>query len=156
MTYDKILQTGKSSAYQHCIDVDKNQGLIIKCGIGISETILHLQAPGLPLCARGRNDWRTGSRARYKDCLYGEGIQKSDQNTSKICKGHWAKLERDSDPSARVLSAKWSEAWLRRENALEKSSWNTAMIGYHRKRSCKLTGFWFLKKSGKWFMQVIV
>ena len=156
MTYDKNFQTGKSSAYQHCVDVDKNQGLIIKCGIGISETILHLQAPGLPLCARGSTDWRTGSGAGYKDCLYGESFQKSDQNTSKICKGHRSKLERNSDPSARGLSSKWSEAWLREENALEKSSWNTALIGYHRKRSCKFTGFWFLKKSGKWLKDVIV
>ncbi len=156
MTYDKILQTGKSSAYQHCVDFDKKQRLFIRCSIGIGETISHLQAPGLPLCARGRTDWKKGSSSRYKDCLYGEGIQKSDQNTSKICKDHRAKLERDSDPSARGLSAKWSEAWLRGENALERSSWNTAMIGYHRKRSCKLIGSWSLKKSGNWFMQVIV
>lgn len=155
MTHDKILQTGTSSAYKHCVGFNKKRRIFIKCSSGTGETISHLQTPGLPLCARSRTDWETSSRPRYKDCLYGEAIQESDQSTSKICKDNRAKLERDSNPSAGSLFAKRSEAWLRGENAQERSSWNTAMTGCHRKRSCKFIGSWSLKKSGDWFMQMI-
>ena len=140
MAYDKIFQTGTSSAYQHSFGFDKKRRIIINCSNGIGETISYLQAPSIPLCVRSRIDWKTGSRAGCEDCLYGEAIQESDQSTSKICKDHRSKLERDRDSSARSLFAKRSEAWLRGENALERSSWNTAMTGCHRKRSYKLIG----------------
>lgn len=156
MTYDKILQTGTSSANQHCVGIDKKRRIIIKCCNGIGETIWYLQTPSIPLCARSRIDWKTGPRPGCEACLYGEAIQESDQSTSKICKEHRAKLERDCDSSARSLFAKRSEAWLRGKNALGRLSWNTAMTGCHRKRSCKLTGSWFLKKSGTGFMQIII
>ena len=157
MTYDKILQTGTSSAYQRRFGFDKKRRIIIRSSNGVGETISDLQASGIPLCARSRTDWKTGSRPGYKDCLYGEAIQESDQSTSKICKDHRAKLERDSDPSARNFFAKQrSEAWLRGENALERSSWNTAMTDCHLKRSCKLIGFWSLKKFGSGFIRMNV
>lgn len=156
MTHDKILQTGTSSAYQHCFGLDKKRRIIIRSCNGIGETISYLQAPSLPLCSRGRIDWESSSGPGYKDCFHGEAVQESDQSGSKICKDLWAKLERDSDPSARNPFAERSEAWLKGENALERSSWNTAMTGCHRKRSSKLIGFWFLKKAGNRFMQMII
>lgn len=156
MTYEKILQTGTSSAYQHCFGFDKKRRIIIRSCNGIGETISYFQAPSLPLCARGRIDWKSGSCPGYKDCFHGEAIQESDQSTSQICKDLRAKLERDSDTSARSPFAERSEAWLRGVNALERSSWNTAMTGCHRKRSCKLIGSWSLKKTGNGFMQMII
>ena len=156
MTYDKILQAGTSSANQYCVGIDKKRRIIIKCCNGIGETISYLQAPSIPLCARSRIDWKTGPRPGCKDCLYGEAIQESDQSTSKICKDHRAKLERDRDSSARGLFEKRSEAWLRGGNALGRSSWNTAMTGCQLKRSYRLISSWFLKKSGTGFMQIIV
>jgi hypothetical protein len=134
MTYDKILQIGTSSAHQHGFGSDKKRRITIKYSIGTGETIWHLQTSGLPLCTRSRNDWETGSRPGCKDCFYGEAVQEFDQSTSKICKDHRAKPERDSESSAGSLFAKRSEAWLRGENAPERSSWNTAMIGCHRKK----------------------
>ena len=156
MTYDKILQTGTSSAYQRRFGFDKKRRIVIKSSNGIGETISYLQAPSIPLCARSRTDWKTGSRPGYKDCLHGEAIREPDQSTSKICKDHRAKLERDSGPSARSFFGKRSEAWLRGETALERSSWNTAMTVCHLKRSCGLTGFWSLKKPGNGFIQMVV
>lgn len=148
MANDKVLQSGTSPAYQYCVGIDKERRIFIKCSDGIGEAISHLQTPGLPLCARSRTDWKTDSGPGYKDCFYGEVIQESDQGTSKICKEHRAKFERDRNPSAGSLSAKRSEAWLRGEDALEKSSWNTAMTDCGWKRSYKLIGFWFLKRPG--------
>jgi len=157
MTYDKINQSGTSSANKHCFGFDKKRRVIIKCSNDIGETISDLQAPSIPLCARSGTDWEKSSRPGCKDCLYSEALQESDQSTSKIYKDHRSKLERDSGPSAGSLFAKQrSEAWLRGENALKRSSWNTAMTGCHRKRSCKLTGSWSLKKSGNRIMQMIV
>ena len=156
MTDDKILQTGTSSANQHRFGFDKKRRITIRGSNGVGETISYLQTPSIPLCARSRNDWNTGSCTGYKDCLYSEDIPESDQSTSKICKDHRAKFERNSDPSTRGLSAKWSEAWLKGESILERSSWNTAMTDCHRKRSCMLIGFWFLKKFGSRFMQITV
>ena len=148
MTHDKILQIGTSSSYQRCFRIDKKRRILIKCSNGIGETIWYLQAPSIPLCARSGTDRKKDSGPGHKDCLYGEVIQESDQSSSKICKDHWAKLERDNDPSTGSLFAKRSEAWLRGENAPERSSWNTAMTDCHLKRSCKLIGFWSLKKFG--------
>ena len=141
MTHDKILQIGTSSSYQHCFGIDKKRRLLIKCSNSIGETIWYLQAPSIPLCARSGTDRKKGSRSGYKDCLYSEAIQESDQSSSKICKDHRAKLKRDNDPSAGSLFEKRSEAWLRAGNAPERSSWNTATTGCHLKRSCKLIGF---------------
>ena len=156
MTYDKILQTGTSPTYQCSPGIDKERKFSCESSSGIVREIWYFQAPGLSLRTRGGRDWERGSYSRHKDCFYGKAIQESDQSTSKICKDHRAKLERDSDPSARNLFAKRSEAWLRGENALERSSWNTAMTGCHRKRSCKLIGSWSPKKSGNRFMRMIV
>lgn len=141
MTYDKIIQAGTSSAYQYCVGIDKERRIFIKCSDDIGETISHLQTPGLPLCVRSTTDWKADSDPGYKDCFYGEVIQESDQGTSKICKEHRAKLERDSNPSAGSFSAKRSEAWVRVGNVLDRSSWNTAMTDCHQKRSCRLTDF---------------
>ena len=156
MTYDKILQTGTSSACQRRFGFDKKRGITIRSCYGVGETVSYLQASGIPLCSRSRTDWKTGSHPGYKDCLYGEAIQEPDQSTSKICKDHRAKLERDSGPSARNFFRKRSEAWLRGENALERSSWNTAMTVCHLKRSCELTDSWSLKRPGNGFMQMVV
>ena len=154
MTHDKILQIGTSSSNQHCFGIDKKRRIYIKCSSGIGETIWSLQAPSIPLCARSGTDRKKGSSPGYKDCLYGEAIQEFDQSSSKICKDHRAKLKRDNDPSAGSLFAKWSEAWIRGANAADRSSWNTAMTGCHLKRSCKLIGFWSLKKFGGRFIRM--
>ena len=156
MTYDKILQTGTSPAYQRRFGFDKKRRIIIRSSNGVGETISDLQASGIPLCARSRTVWKPGSRPGYKDCLHGEAIQEPDQSTSKICKDHRAKLERYSGPSARSFFGKRSEAWLRGANALERSSWNSAMTVCHLKRSSKLTGSWSLKKPGNGFVQMVV
>jgi hypothetical protein len=156
MTHEKILQPATSSANQHCVDIDKKRSIIIKRCDGIGETISYLQAPSIPLCARSRIDWKTGPSPGCENCLYGETIQESDQSTSKICKDQRPELERDRDSSARGLFAKRSEAWLKGENALGRSSWNTAMTDCQLKRSYRLIGSWFLKKSGIRFMNIIV
>jgi len=140
MTYGKIIETGTGPAHQYCVGIDKERRIFIKGNDGIGGAIWHLQTTGLPLCPRSGTDWKGDSHTGFKDCLYGEAIQESDRGASKICKEHRAKLERDSDPSAGSLFTKRSEAWVRGENAQERSSWNTAMTGCHRKRSCKLIG----------------
>lgn len=155
MAHDKILQTGTSPAYQYCVGFDKERRIFIKGNGGIGEAISHLQTSGLPLCTRSRSDWKADSGTGYKDCLYGEAIQKPDQGTSKICKEYRAKLKRDSDPSIGSPFAKWSEAWLRGGNASEESSCNTAMTGCHRKRSGKFISSWSLRGSGNGFMGMI-
>ena len=148
MTHDKILQTRQSSAHQHCLGFDKKRRILIKGSDVIDQKISYLQTSSLPLHTRSRTDWGKGSCPGYKDGLYRKAIQEYDHNPSKICQDHRAKLERDSEPSLRSLFSKRPEAWLREEKGLEKLSWNTAMTGCHRKRSCKLIGFWFLKRSG--------
>jgi len=156
MTYGKIIKPGASPTYQCRIIIDKERKISCEGSWGTGRRIWYFQAPSLSLCKRGRRDWERGSRSGYKDCLYGEAIQESDQSTSKICKEYRAKLERDSDPSAGSLFAKRSEAWLRGENVLERSSWNTAMTGCHQKRSCTLIGFWSLKRSGDRVIEMLV
>ena len=149
MTHGKIFKLGTCKAYECCPGVDKERKVSCEGSCGAGRSIQYLQAPSLSLYKRGRRDWKRGSGSRHKDSLYSEVIQESNQGSSKICKDHRAKLERDSDPSAGSLSARRSEAWLRGGNALEKSSWNTAMTDCHRKRSCKLIDFWSLKRSEK-------
>ena len=156
MTYDKIIKTATCPAYQYGIGFDKERRIFIKGSDGIGKAISHIQTSGLPLYTRSRTDWKADPGTGYKDCLYGEAIQEPDRGTSNICKEYRAKLKRDSDPSTGSPFAKWSEAWLRGENASEKSRCNTAMTGCHRKRSYKCMGSWFLKKYGNGFMQVIV
>ena len=156
MTHDKIKQYRTSQTYQYRNNIDQGKKIFVEGSSRISGQIWYFQAPGLSLCTRGRGDWERGCGSRQKNRLYSEVIQESNQGTSKICKDHRAKFERNSDPSIRGLSAKWSEAWLKGESILERSSWNTAMTDCHRKRSCKLIGFWFLKKFGSRFMQLII
>ena len=148
MTHGKILEIGTSSAYQYSFGVDKKGRVLIKYRNGIGETIWNLQAPSIPLCARSGTDRETGSCSGYEDCLYSEVIQEPYPISSKICKDKRAKHKRDNNPSAGSLFAKRSEAWLRRKNAPERSSLNTAMTACHQRRSCKHIGFWFLKKFG--------
>ena len=146
MTHDKILQIRTSSPYQHCFGIDKKRRVLIKCSYGIGEAIWYLQAPSIPLCARSGTNRETGSCPGYKDCLYSEVIQEPYPISSKICKDNREKHKRDNDPSAGSLFEKRSEAWVRRKNALGRSSLNTAMTDCHLKNSCKLIGFWSLKK----------
>ena len=152
MPHDKILQIGTSTAYQHCFGIDKKRRIHIKCRNGIGETIWLFQASSIPVFTRSGAGRGKGSGPGHKDCLYGEVIQKSNQSRSKICKDHRAELKRDNDPSSGSLFAKRSEAWIKGENAPERSSWNTAMTDCHLKRSCKLIGFWSLKKFGSGFI----
>lgn len=156
MTHDKIKQYRTSQTDQYRPNIDKRRRIFCKSSSRISRQIWYFQASSLSLYTRGRGDWERGSGSRPKDSLYSEVIQEFNQGTSEICKDHRAKFERNSDPSTRGLFAKWSEAWLNGESILERSSWNTAMTDCHRKRSCKLIGFWFLKKFGSRFMQITV
>ena len=155
MTYDKIIKPGARTTYQYCVGFDKERRIFIKGSDGIGKAISHLQTSGLPLYTRSRTDWKADSGTGYKDCLYGEAIQEPDHGTSKLCKEYRAKLKRDSDPSTGSPFAKWSGAWLRGENASEKSSCTTAMTGCHRKRSCTFISSWSLRGSGNGFMGMI-
>jgi hypothetical protein len=156
MTYDKIIKTATCPTYQYGTGFDKKRRIFFKGSDGIGKAISHLQTAGLPLYTRSRTDWKAGSNPGHQDCLYGEAIQEPDRGTSNLCKEYRAKLKRDSDPSTGSPFAKWSGAWLRGENASEKSSCTTAMTGCHRKRSCKCINSWFLRKYGNGFMHVIV
>jgi len=148
MTHDKIIKPGARTPYQFRTGIDKEREISREGSSGTSRQIRYFPSTSLSLSARGRRDWKAGSNPGHQDCLYGEAIRESDQGTSKICKDHWRKLERDSNPSSSSLSAKRSEAWLRQGNALERLSWNTALTDCQRKRSCKLIGYWSLKKYG--------
>lgn len=148
MTHGKIIKPGARSTYQCHTGIDKEGKISREGSSGTSTQIRYFSSPSLSLSARGRSGWKAGSNPGHQDCLYGKAIQKSDQGTSKICKDQRRKLERDSNPSSSSLSAKRSEAWLRQGNALERLSWNTALTDCQWKRSCKLIGYWSLKKYG--------
>lgn len=156
MTYDKIKQYRTSQTYQYRTNIDEGRKIFGKGSNRISRQIWYLQASSLSLCTRGRGDWERGSGPRQKDRLYSEVIQESHQGTSSICKDHRTKLERNSDPSTGSLSAKRSEAWIKGESVLERSSWNTAMTDCHQKRSCKLMSFWSQKRLGDRAMQMSI
>jgi len=156
MTHDKIKQYRTSQTYQYRNNIDQGKKIFVEGSSRISGQIWYFQAPGLSLCTRGRGDWERGCGSRQKNRLYSEVIQESNQGTSKICKDHRAKLERNSEPSAAGLPAKRSEAWLKGESVLERSSWNTAMIDCHWKRSCKRIVFWSRRRKGDRVMQMSV
>ncbi len=153
MTHDKDLQHGTCAAYQRSAGFDKAQKVCIRCSDDADQAIQYLQTPSLPLCARSRAEWQASSDSGQKDSFYSQTLAGSDSNTSSIFKFNGQDSERNRNPGAGSLFAKRSEAWLRGENALERSSWNTAMTGCHRKRSCKLIGSWSLIEFGKGVMK---
>lgn len=156
MTHDKIIKSGARTTYQCRTGLDKESEISRKGSSGTRRQIRYLSSPRLSLSARGRGDWRRGSNPSHQGCLYGKALQGADQGASDICKDHRRKLERDSNPSAGSLSAKRSEAWVREENALERSSWNTALTDCQRKRSCTPIGSWSRKKYVNRIMEIIV
>jgi hypothetical protein len=153
MTYEKILQHATCAAHQRSAGFDKAGRISIKCGDGAGQAILYLKTTGLPLCARSRADWGTGSGPGKKNSFYSQTIQGSDPNASSICKFNRQDSERNSDPGAGSLFTKRSEAWLRRGDGLEISSWNKALIDCQLKRSYKFIGSWYLIKLGKGVMK---
>jgi hypothetical protein len=148
MTNDKIIKPGARTSHQ-CRSGTNKAGTISRQGSsGTSRQIWYFSAPSLSLCTRGRNDWRKDSDPGHQDCLYGEALQESDQGTSRICKDHRAKLERDSHTSSSSFSTKRSGAWLRGRNPLENSSWNTALTDCQGKKLSKRTSFSYLTEYG--------
>lgn len=141
MTHDKIFKSGACTTYQCRAGIDEERKILCEGSGDTGWQIRYFQTPSLSLCARSRGDWERGSDPRYKDCLYSETVQESDQGTSEICKDHWAKLERDSHTSTSSFSPKRSEAWLTEENFLSRSSWNTPLTDCQGKGLSKLIRF---------------
>lgn len=141
MTDGKIFKPRACKAHQFRTGIDKERKVACEGSDGIGRSILYFHAPGLSLCARSRGGWQRGADSGHKDCLYGETIQESDQGTSEICKDHRSKLERDSHTGATSFSPKRSGAWLKGENPLKRSSWNTALTDSRGKRLSRLISF---------------
>jgi len=153
MTHGKIFKYGARGAYERRGGIHKERKVSCEGSNGTGGSIRYFQASSLSLCPRSRGGWERGTGSRYKDGLYGEDTQKSDQGTSEIFKNHWGKLERDSHSSTSSFYPKRSGAWLKGRNPLRRSSWNTALTDCQGKRLSKLISFWFLTKFGKGVLQ---
>lgn len=141
MTHGKKLKPGTCAADQHCVELDKERRVFIKCGHGTGTTIPYLQAPGLPICAPSRTDWEAGSGPGEKGSFYGQTFTGANPSASSICKFYGKDFERDCDAGVGSFSAKRSEAWLRAVNVSQRLSWNTALTDCQRKRSFRLINF---------------
>ncbi len=149
MTHGKILQHGTRAKDKRCLGSDEAQRVFIPCRGSTGKAIQHLQAPSLSLRARSGVDWEADSGSRKEGSLHSQTLSGVDPSTSSICTFHGEDVKRDRNPGAGSFSARRSEAWLRGENAFERSSWNTALTGCQRKRRRRLIGCWFRRRLGK-------
>jgi hypothetical protein len=130
-------------------DIAAHRGLA-RCGCADGARLRDFAAPGLPLSRGSSSSDRAGAGRRPEDRLHRQTAPRPGEQSSRLCAGQTPIAERTGQPSvARVAGTEMSR-WRSVQDAVTRSSWNTASIVCSRSNSNESTNCWCPTGADHW------